>query len=496
LNRRPGVYLALFSAWYFALAIAQASTRPLWHDELFTAYLSRVPTAGHLWDALVSGVDLMPPLYHLIVRAEAPVLGDSALVLRLPSLIGFWVMCLCLYRYVTRSLPAEFGFAAMLLPLCTSGAYYMAEARPYGWVLGLASVALVSWQALGGRSRRWFWLTSLVLSLAAAIGSHYYAVLLLFPLALGEVARTVRRRSIDWIVWAGLTAPLAVLLPLLPLLRTVREFAPTFWTSPRIGEAVLVYRTWFGHSDWVFVLLAAIAAAALLLRHENSSEPTRQPPIADLVPALGLLALPFIGALIAFVTRSGFASRYVLPGILGLAIAGSFALARLAGRSAALRLATVFVLLFNYELLFSSRDVIAAATRPPATTAVERRLLDLDASVPIVVTSPHAFLKLYHYAPAEVGRRLRYVADAQHAYRGAGTDTADRALLLLARQVPLPVARYPDGLQSQPRYYVLDVGPLNWLVPELLTRQTTLTLVASGEDFALYDARPAKEPER
>jgi hypothetical protein len=490
------VYLALFSLWYFALAVMQASTRPLWHDELFTAYLSRVATAGQLWAALESGVDLMPPLYHLMVRAQEPLLGDSTLALRLPSLIGFWVMCLCLYRYVTRSLPAEFGFAAMLLPLCTSGAYYMAEARPYGWVLGLASVALVSWQAMGDRPARWAWRATLTASLAAAIASHYYAVLLLLPLGLGELARSVRRRSIDWTVWACLTAPLLVLLPLLPLLRTVREFAPTFWTSPRIGEAVLVYRSWFGHSDWVFVLLAAIAAAALVVRDDRAGEAPRRPPIDDLVPALALLALPFIGALMAFATRSGFASRYVLPGIIGLAIAGSFALARLAGRSALLRLATVAVLLFNYELLFSSRDVVAAATRPPATTALERRLLDLDPSAPIVVTSPHAFLKMYHYSPAGIVQRLRYVADPQHAYRGAGTDTADRALLLLTRHVSLPVDQYPGGLPALQRYYVLDVAPLNWLVPELLARQTTLTLIASGETFALYEARPSKEPER
>src|SRR4029453_3518082 len=92
LNRRSVAYLVLFSALYFVRAAAEEEIGRIWHDELYTGYLVHVPTARHLWDALASGGDLMPPLYHLIVRFLEPLLGSGPLALRLPSIAGFCVV--------------------------------------------------------------------------------------------------------------------------------------------------------------------------------------------------------------------------------------------------------------------------------------------------------------------------------------------------------------------------------------------------------------------
>jgi hypothetical protein len=498
LNRRAGVYLALFSAWYFALAAGQAGVRPMWHDELFTAYLLRVPSAGQLWDALASGVDLMPPLYHLIVRFLAPVFGDGALALRLPSLVGFWVMCLCIYRYVSRRLPAEFAFAAMLLPFCTNAAYYMAEARPYGLVLGLAALALVSWQSLEAWTRlRVIWLAVLAVSLAAAITAHYYAVLLLLPLVAGEIVRSRTRGSIDWAVWICLAAPMSVLLALRPLLATAREFAPTFWTSPQVGEAVLVYTHWFGHSDWVFILIAGIAATAIWRQPSATADrDVPHPPLHDVVAALVLLGLPVAGAMIAFATGAGFAWRYVLPGIIGFSIAGAWVLARIAGRSLLLRLAMVAVLALNYETLFRSRDLLTGNVPVSLTSRIEERVRQHDdSSAPVLVASPHVFLELLHYGSPSFAARVRYLSNPERAMALSGTDTADRALALLARQVSIPVGRFPDDLPAETTYYIVDVEPLNWLAQELLRRDAKMALSGWGDGFAVYRVRTARELE-
>ena len=497
LNRRPGVYLALFSVCYFALAVAQARVRPLWSDELFTAHLLSLPSVAHLWAGLATGVDLVPPLYHLILRVLEPVVGAGSVALRLPSIVGFWVMCLCLYRYVSRRLPAEFGFAAMLLPFCTNAARYMTEARPYGLVLGLAGLALVSWQSLETRSRTSIgWLLVLAFSLAAAIATHYYAVLLLPALAAGELVRSRSRQSPDWPVWIALTAPVAVLIPLVPLLRIAREMAPTFWTSPRIGEALLVYTNWFGHSDWVFVMLAGIVAAAAWRPAGNVVE-NRHPPFADVMPVLVLLGLPIIAALIAFTTGAGFTWRYVLISILGFSVVGSYVLARLAGHSAALRIAMLGALALNHEVLFSSRDLVTGSGPVALTKRIEQRVSQqADLAAPVVVTSPHVFLELSHYASPALRQRVHYLANLERALALVGTDTADRSLALLARLVPVPVGRFPDDLPAASSYYLVDVAPLNWLARELLARQASLTLVASGDGFAIYRVRPARDFEQ
>ena len=494
LNRRAGVYLVLFSAWYFALAVTQGIVRPLWSDELFTLHLLRLPSVPQLWAGLASGVDLVPPVYHLVLRALEPVIGAGPLALRLPSLVGFWVMCLCLYRYVSRRLSAEFGFAAMLLPFCTNTATYMAEARPYGLLLGLAGLALVSWQSLETRSpTAVVWRLLLAVSLAAAIAAHYYAILLLPALAAGELVRSRNRQSPDWAVWISLTAPVAVLIPLVPLLQVAREMAPTFWTSPRIGEALLVYTSWFGHSDWVFVLLAGIIAAAAW-RPAGSDAGQRSPPFADVMPVLVLLGLPIVAGMIAFTTGAGFSWRYVLISIIGFSIAGSYLLARLAGHSAALRIAMLAALALNHEVLFTSRDLVTGNAPVPLTKRIEQRVLQqADMTAPVVVTSPHVFLELSHYASPALRPRLQYLANLERAMALAGTDTADRSLALLARLAPIPVGRYPDDLPAAGSYYVVDVEPLNWLTRELVARQSSMALVGSGDGFAVYRVRQARD---
>jgi hypothetical protein len=337
----------------------------------------------------------------------------------------------------------------------------------------------------------------LAASLAAAISAHYYAVLLLVPLAAGELARSRRRGSLDWPVWICLVAPLSVLLALLPLLRTARAFAPTFWTSPQLGEAVLVYTNWFGHSDWVFVLLAGLVAAAVWLRPSSASSADRTLPVADVVPVIVLLALPVVGALIAFGTGAGFAWRYVLPGVIGFSIAGSYVLARLAGQSAVLAMAMVAALTLNHETLFSSRDLLMGRAPLPLTTRIERRVVQADdTAATVLVTSPHIFLELYHYASPALRARVRYLSNPERAMAVARTDTADRALALLARLVPVPVGRFPDDLPSASSYYLVDVEPLNWLAGELVARHAAIALVSSGDGFAVYRVRPARDVEQ
>ena len=486
LNRRAAIYLIFFSAAYFILAIAEARARPLWHDELFTAYLLRVPTAGHLLDGLASGIDLMPPLYHLILRVLAPMFGDGPVVLRLPSIVGFWMMSLCLYRFVSRRLPAEFGFAAMLLPFCTRASYFMVEARPYGLVLGLGALALVSWQALEVRSRlRPLWLACLMLSLSAAIASHHYAVLLLVPLAAGELVRSLARRSVDWMTVLCIFGAAAMLVPLLPFLRVAREFAPTFWTLPTVGVVLSLYNDWFAHSDWVFVALALIAALAWFYR-PTAGTPALNVPAPDVVAAMVLLALPAIGGIAAFVMQAGVVARYVMPGIIGFSIVASYGFARIFDRSHVLRLLMLGALVLNHEALFRSRDLLGGTGELPVATRMERRLRELgESDVPVLVASPHRFLELFYYAPS-LAPRLHYVADADLAFKHFETATADRALILLARVVPIPVGLYPAGLPIASGYYVIDGAPLNWLARELVAKRTPLRLVTVGHDFVIY----------
>src|SRR5690348_4567977 len=90
----PPLWVGVFSALFLGGTGLIAARKPLWYDELFTVYLARLSRPGELWSALAGGTDLNPPLGYLACRATERFLGENALAVRLPALLGFWVLCL------------------------------------------------------------------------------------------------------------------------------------------------------------------------------------------------------------------------------------------------------------------------------------------------------------------------------------------------------------------------------------------------------------------
>ena len=107
--------LGLFSLCFFAGSGWVAFTKALDFDEIFTLEQSKLGFAQIL-EALHSGLDVTPPLYNCMNRICVLLLGETPFAIRLPSLIGFGVMVVCLFVFVSRRLPALYAFLAMLCP--------------------------------------------------------------------------------------------------------------------------------------------------------------------------------------------------------------------------------------------------------------------------------------------------------------------------------------------------------------------------------------------
>ena len=167
--------------------------RPLWYDELVTYYLAAQPSLADFWSALAAGVDLNPPLHHLMVRAAVGLLGPGPVSVRLPSIIGFGIMAACLYQIASRRV----GHWAAWVALCgrsRPGPTGMpSRPVPTVWFSGFSALAFWCWQAAAADSNRRFALLGLTLSLAAAISTHFYTALV-FLRSAGR-ARTIARRT-------------------------------------------------------------------------------------------------------------------------------------------------------------------------------------------------------------------------------------------------------------------------------------------------------------
>ena len=280
-----------FSVLYFVTTGLLASWKLMWNDELYSFYTSRLPSTSDIWSALSTGADQIPPLFHMINRASFTVFGVNHLSIRLPEVVGFWVMTLCLFQFVSKRSSPVYGFAAMLFPLVTFAYDYAYEARPYGLVLGFAGLSLLCWQSAAEGSHRKVSLLGLALSLAAAVSSHYYAVLLLFPLALGEVVRSFSRRQLDRPIWIAFGLALTPLILFWPLITQATRYSVNFWSRPEwesipgffyflllpIGSPVMA---------WIILLTLFVTPHSDYAagRFERS---LRKPPVHEIAAALG-----------------------------------------------------------------------------------------------------------------------------------------------------------------------------------------------------------------
>ncbi len=491
--------LTAFSVFYFADALLRASEKYFWYDEIFTLYLSRLNSAT-LWKALQSGVDFNPPLFYWLTKIAEAVAGENRIGLRLPEIIGFWIFCLCLFRFVSRRAGILPGFIAMIFPLFTGAFYYAYEARPHGIVLGFAGLAIVCWQNAQDNKRRGLWLTLLSLCLFAAILNHCYALLILFPFAVAELLDSIRLRSWKLADWTSLALPALAAIPVyLPLLRAVHS-APEGTQFGRFGAG------WFQVGEFYrfllnpafFVLLLALLFI-FVLRIKGSFLPVLISE-TESVLALSFLFLPVLGVVAGKLESAPYYVRYFIASLIGV----SFCLAIVfkgakTHRALAWRLAFAAVLssylLFGVArllwgrlhgagaILFEPTSLLRLDTTPGNPIANESLLTSASQDLPIATKQNLRFLYVSYYAPP-LGRRLYYVC----------ANKADLPYTLLESFLPFgppfnPPQVFSDFLKSHPRFYlyggeevieqVSDLQQKGWQMRSLRTSE--------GQNLALVE---------
>ena len=215
-------------------------------------------------------------MFYYLTGTLTRLFGTTHITFRLPALAGFALMCLCLYHIVRRfSGPA--GVLAMLLPLVSGARYYAAEGRGYGLMLGFSTLALLCWLRAAEGERRKLFLPLLAFSLAAAVSSHYYAILILAPLGAAELVRTWIQRKWDIPMWLALGAAFLPIALFWSTIRSARGYSAHFWASPE----------WSAVSEFFFILgfginiVLAAAALAMCLpsRTAGGTYPVKQVPL-------------------------------------------------------------------------------------------------------------------------------------------------------------------------------------------------------------------------
>ena len=299
-------------------------------DEVFVLQTDSVESFRRLFEVQnYSPISLDPMFYHLLGHASVRLFGADAFAVRLPSLLGFLLMQVCLFGFARRVAGERAGVLAAAVPALTATMFYGVQARPYGVLLGLAALILVCWQSAIRRYRRTGALVTLAVAVALALNTHYFAVLLLIPLCAAEGYRMLHMRRVDWPVAIAILSGMAGVLFALPFQHAAGEFRMHYYNTDKVGlraisqsyRALLInyttYALWLQHL--IDAALAIFAAVLLwLLWRRVRSHPQSLP--AERVFLVLLAAMPLFGYLLArFVTHS-IEVRYVLSAIVAVAI--------------------------------------------------------------------------------------------------------------------------------------------------------------------------------
>ncbi len=469
----PTLLLLANFAVYFALAGRVAVQRPLWYDEMFTVAICRLPTLSDVWRVLASGVDQTPPLAYVFFRLASALGPESSWAPRLASLLGFAVLAAALYLVLRRHVPPVWALAGALVPFVTQAIHFSWEARSYAVVLGFEGLALLAWERSGdaGPHRRWI-VAGLALAGAAAASCHYTAILIVVPLALGEIVRSLERRQLALAVWAALAAPFLPLALYIPLMRGVRSYAKVFWARPDLTTLPGAYTYLVGLTLPLFVGLAVLWLGWMALSRSPGLDLRGLRP--GLAVAAGFLLLPALGCAGSLIAGA-FTPRYTIWAVAGLALAIAYLGAATSGGSPVLgRIVAVCLILTAVGVEFGGWRKWEKRGTSMLRLARTERLA--EAGAPVVYADPLAYVQFAWYAPDPIARRVWYLTSPQGALLYAHTDNTERSLLWLADQMHFNVTPAAPFLQANRRFWVIGGGGQDWLVPALVASGATVVL--------------------
>jgi hypothetical protein len=491
LNNRLDAHAYLFVIAFllacFAGSAVKARRLPMWLDEAYTLNMVYQPSAAAVIDAVRDGADAAPPLYALIVRAVRPALGSDHLALRLPSTLGFYVMCLCVYAFVSRRLPPVYGAMAMLIA-AVSSRYYATEGRPYGLVLGAVGIALISWQRAAERRPRLLALLALSFSLAFSIALHVYAIFTLIAFGAGEIVLWLRTRKLDRTMALAITLPIISVFLYIPLLPAARRFTVHFHTGTSMAAIPESYIDWFGP------LLPGFIAAALLYavwqfatdsgRLTSSAAAGRFAMKSHEITACAVLAfLPVLADLTCLLSTVGvFIPRYVIPAIIGVAILLSVLLFT-ATRASTAAAASVVICFGGSMAVYVLRPVLRTPERGQAS-AIIKNLAKLPPEPRSIAFGDHrTMLELWFYLEPSLRDRVLYPIDETRYLAYKGNDSAPLLLSALRRYMPtMHLPNWGDFVSLNPRFFLVSDGD-DWV---------TWNLLKSGFRITPYTGAPPK----
>jgi hypothetical protein len=323
-------------------------------------------------------------------------------------------------------------------------------------MVGFSALALLCWLRSTQGASRGLFLPLMAVSLAAAVSSHYYAILVLLPLAGSELVRTWVRRKSDFSMWIALSAALIPLALFRNVIQGASGYATHFWAKPT-WFAFAGFYTSFGHIVGI-VLAAGAFGMVMQWKWSGETRELKAMPIWESIVFIGFALLPLPAVLMAKLITNAYTARYVLPATIGVVVLIVWAVSRARPAFAAM---FVFVSVGYFEV--SAYQAFSKNRLLRNELADGYAILNRTAPLSIAVPEVTFFHRLSFYAPRPFAARVAYISDPEMFYRYLGHDTIDRGMLDLRPWFPeniVPLNRY---VKENPSFYAYgDVNEWTW----------------------------------
>jgi len=365
-------YLLFVLAVALILRLIGLGDKDLWFDEVATLTQSRLPLPE-----LIAAVarDNYPPLHSLLLSPWIALFGESAISLRLPSVIASLVAIL-FSGLIARDLfgPRAALITIALLAVSPFQVRYAQEVRMYALLTALAAIAtwaLIRWLARPNYRH----LVLLGLAQLATLYTHYFGAFDVLAHGLAVLWILIRQRSrqgsaqVPWRSWfvTQLLVAAGFSLWVPNIIDRFGKLQGAFWI-PEPTLSTLYQSLFASWGEAVFLAPLALLALApavarfiaprlssLLREPPSATAPTQTPPLrGQLVLALVALLSVGLAFVLSHVSQPFFLTRYLIAAAVMATILIAGGISRL-GRRASVIFAAVFIALqvphvvANYE---------------------------------------------------------------------------------------------------------------------------------------------------
>lgn len=300
------VLLALIVVVGAGLRFYGLELQSLWLDEILTWNLSGRPVLGEVIDA--APADHIPPAYPILMFYVIRCLGDSEVMLRLPSAVAGVLAIPMIYLLGARIYSRREGLvAALLMAFSITPIRCSQEARVYSILLLLLLVSFYFWFELvraleSGERPSWTVQLGYVTSAIAAGYLHYFGILVIVLQGVGLFALfALRLHALSRVVVVG--APVAgALLGWLPELLRDSETTRFWIREPSFDSIRDTWTSFFlrpGELKRLAAVLCGVYLARTLWVAWRGPQPAARSVVTSPTFAVVLwLVLPFVFAFI------------------------------------------------------------------------------------------------------------------------------------------------------------------------------------------------------